>query len=165
MLQGETANAALAKIAQYILTIEGQMRSTSLSQQIAERGFAPANKFELMKLLYVAPQLPRLQPSTVTARLAFMCPVFARFFLTKRRIIPNPRLFYRQDKAPLFLVRFISSEDPSHTSTIAVPIEEFPGSVIGVLQAEANLSYIWEMSGTCRSVRPAMLISWPGLGT
>ena len=28
---------------------------------------------------------------------------------------------------------------------MAVPIEEFPGSVIGVLQAEANLSYIWEI--------------------
>ena len=51
MLQGETANAALSKIAQYILTIEGQMKSTSLSQQIGEREFAPANKFELMKLL------------------------------------------------------------------------------------------------------------------
>src|SRR5262245_48555879 len=35
-LQGETANAALTKIAQYILTIEGQMKSTSLSQRSEE---------------------------------------------------------------------------------------------------------------------------------
>ena len=41
LVQGEAANAALSKIAQYILTIEGQMKSTSLSQQIAEQGFAP----------------------------------------------------------------------------------------------------------------------------
>jgi hypothetical protein len=47
MLQGETANAALAKIAQYILTIEGQMRSASLSQQIAELGFAPAEQIRI----------------------------------------------------------------------------------------------------------------------
>jgi hypothetical protein len=29
--------------------------------------------------------------------------------------------------------------------TIAVPIEEYPGSVVGVLEAEVNLSYVWEI--------------------
>ena len=29
--------------------------------------------------------------------------------------------------------------------TIAVPIERFAGEVIGVLQAEVNLKYIWDM--------------------
>jgi HAMP domain-containing protein len=40
-------------------------------------------------------------------------------------------------------VYFVRGSEPY--LTIAVPIEEFPGSVIGVLQAEANLSYIWEI--------------------
>ena len=57
LFQGEAANAALSKIAQYILTIEGQMKAATLSQQIAEGDFDPAHKFELMKLLYIAPAI------------------------------------------------------------------------------------------------------------
>ncbi len=145
LVQGEAANAALSKIAQYVLTIEGQMKSTSLSQQIAERGFAPTQKFELMKLLYVAPAIsevaavdhdgaPRLHVS--------------RF----RAILPNEETDYSKSAAflqarqgatffgPVYFVR-----DSEPYMTMAVPIEEFPGSVIGVLQAEVNLSYIWEI--------------------
>src|SRR4030095_6028358 len=44
-----------------------------------------------------------------------------------------------------FFVVFFSVGGAEPYLTIAVPIEEFPGSVIGVLQAEANLSYIWEI--------------------
>ena len=145
LLQGETANGALTKIAQFILTIEGQMKSTSLSQQIAERGLAPANKFELMKLLYVAPAiaeaaaidregLPRLHVS--------------RF----RAILPDEETEYSKSAAFLQArqgatffgpVYFVRGSEPY--LTMAVPIEEFPGSVVGVLQAEVNLSYIWEI--------------------
>ena len=145
VLQGETANAALAKIAQYILTIEGQMRSTSLSQQIAERGFAPANKFELMKLLYVAPAITEV---AVLDRDGAPRLHVSRF----RAILPDEETDYSKSAAFLQArqgatffgpVYFVRGSEPY--STMAVPIEEFPGSVIGVLQAEANLSYIWDI--------------------
>ncbi len=145
LVQGEAANAALSKIAQYILTIEGQMKATSLSQRIAEGGFESARQFELMKLLYVAPAIseaaaidgdgvPRLQLS--------------RF----RTILPEHATDYA--KSPAFLqasqgatffgpVYFVRGSEPY--LTMAVPIEEYPGSVIGVLQAEVNLSYIWDI--------------------
>src|SRR5688572_30581050 len=57
LIQSEAANAALSSIAQYILTIEGQMKSASLSQHIANREFDAKHKFELMKLLYMAPAI------------------------------------------------------------------------------------------------------------
>jgi signal transduction histidine kinase/HAMP domain-containing protein len=145
MLQGETANAALSKIAQYILTIEGQMKSTSLSQQIAERGFAPANKFELMKLLYVA---PAISEAAAIDRDGIPRLHVSRF----RAILPNEETDYSKSAAFLQArqgatffgpVYFVRGSEPY--VTMAVPIEEFPGSVIGVLQAEVNLSYIWEI--------------------
>src|SRR5262249_47122018 len=40
-------------------------------------------------------------------------------------------------------VYFVRGSEPY--MTMAVPIEEFPGSVIGVLQAEVNLNYIWDI--------------------
>jgi signal transduction histidine kinase/HAMP domain-containing protein len=145
MLQSETANAALSKIAQYFLNIEGQMKSTSLSQQIAERGFAPANKFELMKLLYVAP--------AISEAAAIDRDGVPRLHLSRfRAILPNEETDYSKSAAFLQArqgatffgpVYFVRGSEPY--LTMAVPIEEFPGNVIGVLQAELNLSYIWEI--------------------
>ena len=145
ILQGEAANGALSKIAQYILIIEGQMRSTSLSQQIAERGFAPTNKFELMKLLYVAP--------AISEAVAIDRDGAPRLHLSRfRAILPNEEPDYSKSAAFLQArqgatffgpVYFVRGSEPY--ITMAVPIEEFPGSVIGVLQAEVNLSYIWEI--------------------
>ena len=145
LVQGEVANAALAKIAQYILTIEGQMKAASLSQQIAEQGFAPAHKFELMKLLYVAPAI-----SEVAAIDGDGVP---RLHLSRfRAILPDEETDYAKSAAFLQArqgatffgpVYFVRGSEPY--MTMAVPIEEFTGSVIGVLQAEVNLSYIWEI--------------------
>ena len=59
VVQGEAANAALSSIAQYVLTVEGQMKSASLSPHIANREFDPKHKFELMKLLSLAPAIAR----------------------------------------------------------------------------------------------------------
>jgi signal transduction histidine kinase len=145
VFQGETANEALAKIAQYVLTIEGQMRSTSLSPQIAERGFTPANKFELMKLLYVAP--------AISEAVALDRDGAPRLHVSRfRPILPNEEPEYSKNAAFLQArqgvtffgpVYFVRGSEPY--MTMAVPIEEFPGSVIGVLQAEVNLSFIWEV--------------------
>ena len=145
MFQSETANAALAKIAQFILTIEGQMRSTSLSREIAERRFAPQNKFELMKLLYVAP--------AISEAVALDRDGAPRLHVSRfRAILPNEEPEYSKNAAFLQArqgvtffgpVYFVRGSEPY--MTMAVPIEEFSGSVIGVLQAEVNLSFIWEV--------------------
>jgi signal transduction histidine kinase/HAMP domain-containing protein len=145
LIQGEAANAALSKIAQYVLTIEGQMKAATLSQQIAEGGFDPANKFELMKLLYIAP--------AVTEAAAIDGDGVPRIHISRfRTILPSEETDY--SKSPAFLqarqgatffgpVYFVRGSEPY--LTMAVPIEQFPGSVVGVLQAEVNLSYIWEI--------------------
>jgi signal transduction histidine kinase len=145
LVQGEATNAALSSIAQYILTIEGQMRSASLSQHVANREFDPKHKFELMKLLYVAPAIS--EAATIDQRGSPRLQV-SRF----RAILPGEETDYAKTAAFLQArqgvtffgpVYFVRSSEPY--MTIAVPIENFPGSVIGVLQAEVNLSYIWEI--------------------
>jgi signal transduction histidine kinase/HAMP domain-containing protein len=145
LIQGEAANAALSKIAQYILTIEGQMKAATLSQQIAEKGFDPAHQFELMKLLYIAP--------AITEAAAIDSDGVPRIHISRfRTILPGEETDY--SKFPAFLqarqgatffgpVYFVRDSEPY--MTMAVPIEQFPGSVVGVLQAEVNLSYIWEL--------------------
>jgi signal transduction histidine kinase len=145
LVQGEAANAALAKIAQYILTIEGQMKSTTVSQQVAIRGFDPAHKFELLKLLYVAP--------AITEAVAINDDGRPRLHVSRfRAILPQEEIGYSKSAAFLQArqgvsffgpVYFVRGSEPY--MTIAVPIEQFPGNVVGVLQCEVNLTYIWEI--------------------
>ena len=143
--QGEAAKAAVSKIAQYILEIEGQMKSATLSRVVAVNGLSPEYRFELSKLLYVAPAITDVAAvdGQGTARLQV-----ARFRATE----PSENADY--SKSPAFLqsqqgvtffgrVYFVRDSEPY--LTMAVPIERFPGSIIGVLVAEVNLRYIWEI--------------------
>jgi signal transduction histidine kinase/HAMP domain-containing protein len=145
LVQSEAANAALSSIAQYILTIEGQMKSASLNQQLANREFDPKHKFELMKLLYLAPAITEV---AAVDSLGMPRLHLSRFSI----ILPHEEPDY--SKAAAFLqarqgvtffgpVYFVRGSEPY--MTIAVPMENFPGSVVGVLLAEVNLSYIWEI--------------------
>jgi signal transduction histidine kinase/HAMP domain-containing protein len=121
------------------------MKAATLSQQIAEKGFDPAHKFELMKLLYIAP--------AITEAAAIDGDGVPRIQISRfRSILPHEQTDY--SKSPAFLqarqgatffgpVYFVRGSEPY--LTMAVPIEQFPGSVVGVLQAEVNLSYIWEV--------------------
>src|SRR5918995_983961 len=144
-IQGEAANAALAKIAQYILTIEGQMKSTTLSQHIAVRGFDPAHKFELMKLLYIAPAIAEAVAIDDKGRPRLHVSRFRAILPEEESDYAKSAAFQQARQGVSFFgpVYFIRGSEPY--MTIAVPIEQFPGSVVGVLQSEVNLSYIWDI--------------------
>lgn len=145
LVQGEAANAALSSVAQYILTIEGQMKSATLSQAISTQEIDPKDKFELMKLLYLAPAISEAASIDIQGT---PCLHLSRF----RAILPHEEPDYSKSAAFLQArqgvtffgpVYFVRSSEPY--MTIAVPMENFPGSVVGVLLAEVNLSYIWEI--------------------
>jgi signal transduction histidine kinase len=143
--QGEAAKAAVSKIAQYILEIEGQMKSATLSQVVAVNGLTPEYRFELSKLLYVAP--------AITDVAALDGQGVARLQVSRFRATdPSEQTDY--SKSPAFLqaqqgvtffgrVYFVRDSEPY--LTMAVPIERFPGGIIGVLLAEVNLRNIWEI--------------------
>ena len=145
LVQGEAAKTVVAKIAQSFLEIEGQMKAVALSPVIASEGFSADYKFELMKLLNVAPAITEVV--AVDVRGAPRVHV-ARF----RPILPEEEPDY--SKAASFLqakqgitffgpVYFVRGSEPY--MTMAVPVEQFPSSVIGVLQCEVNLRNVWEI--------------------
>lgn len=143
LVQGEVATRAVFKIAEFILEIESQMKAASVSEVIAKQGLSPQYKFELMKLLSIAP--------AVTEAKALDGDGVVRVHVSRFRTVPPD---VKRDHSTSFLqarqgvtffgpVYFVRSSEPY--ITIAVPIERFAGSVIGVLQAEVNLRYIWEV--------------------
>ena len=143
--QGEVASGAVLKIAQFILEIEGQMKAATVSRDIANKGLSPEYRFELKKLLSIAPAV-----SEVAALDADGLP---RVHVSRfRAILPEGEQDYsksagflqaRQGATFFGPVQFVRGSEPY--ITIAVPIEGFPGDLMGVLQAEVNLRYIWDV--------------------
>jgi class 3 adenylate cyclase/HAMP domain-containing protein len=143
-LQREIADSTAFKIDQFIQEIEKTMRGATKSREIVLKGISPEYKFELQKLLLIAPP--------VTEAVAIDEAGVARTHVSRlRTILPGDRrdifstaafLQAIQGKSYFGPVHFVEGSEPN--MTIAVPIERFAGEVIGVLQTEVNLKYIWD---------------------
>ena len=145
LVQGEVAQTVVSKIAQSILEIEGQMKAVSLSQEIAVKGFGSEYKFELMKLLNVAPAITEVVAIDVQGAPRVHVARFRAILSDEEPDYSKAAGFLQVKQGITFFgpVYFVRGSEPY--MTMAVPIERFPGSVIGVLQAEVNLRYIWEI--------------------
>ncbi|MEE9239595.1 MAG: ATP-binding protein [bacterium] len=145
LLQREVALGASFKIEQFAQEIKRTMKGVTKSRQIVLKGLTPEYKFELRKLLLIAPP--------ITEAVAIDKAGTARTQVSRlRTILPGDRRDLsasaafkraRQGKSYFGPVYFVRGSEPY--MTIAVPIERFAGEVIGVLRAEVNLKYIWEV--------------------
>ena len=145
VLQGEVASRAALRIAQFILTIEAQMKAATVSSVVARKGIGPDYQFELAKLLSIAPAITEIVAIDETGRL--------HAYISRFRVAPSVNdqdfskaaSFVQAKQGITFFgaVNFIDESEPY--ITIAVPIERFPGNVIGALQAEVDLRQISEV--------------------
>lgn len=143
--QGEAAKAAVSKIAQYILEIEAQMKSATLSQVVAVNGLSPEYRFELSKLLYVAPAITDVAAVDGQGTARLQVSRFRATELSEKTDYSKSPAFLQSQQGVTFFGRVYFVRDSEPYLTMAVPIERFPGSIIGVLVAEVNLRYIWEI--------------------
>lgn len=145
VVQGEIAGGAALKIAQFILTIESQMKAATISSVVARKGIGPDYQFELPKLLSIAPAITEVLAIDAVGR--------PHAYMSRFRVTPNmdardlskTASFIQAKQGITFFgaVNFIQESEPY--MTIAVPIERFPGDVIGALQAQVDLRQIWEV--------------------
>ncbi|HWI15984.1 MAG TPA: cache domain-containing protein, partial [Burkholderiales bacterium] len=143
-LQQEVANGAAFKIGRFIDEIHDSMKATTMSREAAA-GDVPADyKFELERLLLIAPAITEAIALDAhglvrarAARLRAVLPEGTKDFSTSPAFQQA-----RQGKSYFGPIYFVRDTEPY--MTIAVPIEQFAGKVIGVLQAEVNLVYIGE---------------------
>ncbi len=145
VLQQEVAAGAAFKIERFIQEIEHTMKGATKSRGIALKGISPEYKFELEKLLMMAPP--------ITEAAAFDDHGIIRMQVSRLRLVlPTGELALSssaafrqasQGKSYFGPVYFVRGSEPY--MTIAVPIERYAGNVIGVLQADVNLKYIWEV--------------------
>ncbi|HEU5464595.1 MAG TPA: ATP-binding protein, partial [Candidatus Binatia bacterium] len=139
------AGSAAYKIEHFVDEIHNILKGATKSRDIAPKGLTADFRFELEKLLLIAP--------AVTEAVALNDNGIIQVQASRlRTVLPDakkdlsaspPFQRARQGKSYFGPVYFVRGSEPY--MTIAVPIERFAGDVIGALQAEVNLKYIGDV--------------------
>jgi len=146
LLQQEAAAVAALKIERFIQDIETAMKAAAKGQ-----GVAPDFKFELKRLFYLAPAIT--QATILDDRGSRL----AR--LSRLRVVStgddsdysSSTAFQqaRQGRSYLSPVFFARNSEPY--LTIALPVEQFKGEIVGVLLADVNLKYVWDVVSSIKA--------------
>jgi signal transduction histidine kinase len=144
-LQREMAQGAAFKIQQFVLDIERTLRAATQTQDIVRSGLTEPYQFELLKLLKMTPALTELIVLDTRGHEQFIVSRVRILLSDDLRDRASSEAFQEARRGKTFFgqVYFIRESEPY--MTIAVPIERFHGDVVGVLVAEVNLKYIWDV--------------------
>ena len=144
-LQREIAAGAAVKIERFVQEIHNTLKGATRSREIAPKGLTTEFRFELEKLLLIAPAITEAlalnQSGAIQVQASRLRTVLPEI---KKDLAISPAFLHaKQGKSFFGTVYFVRGSEPY--MTIAVPIERFAGDVIGVLQAEVNLKYIGDV--------------------
>jgi len=144
-LQKEIAGSAAYKIEHFIDEIHNILKGATKSRDIAPKGLTADFRFELEKLLLIAPAVTEAVALNEKGLIQVQASRLRTVLPDAKKDLSNSPPFQRarQGKSYFGPVYFVRGSEPY--MTIAVPIERFAGDVIGVLQAEVNLKYIGDV--------------------
>jgi signal transduction histidine kinase/HAMP domain-containing protein len=144
-LQKEIAGSAAYKIEHFIDEIHNILKGATKSRDIAPKGLTADFRFELEKLLLIAPAVTEAVALNEKGLIQVQASRLRTVLPDAKKDLSNspPFQLARQGKSYFGPVYFVRGSEPY--MTIAVPIERFAGDVIGVLQAEVNLKYIGDV--------------------
>ena len=143
--QKEVASGAAFKIEHFVQEIHNVLKGATKSRDIAPRGLTEDFRFELEKLLLIAPAITDAVALNEQGLIQVQASRLRTVLPEAKKNLTTLEAFKhaRQGKSYFGRVYFVRGSEPY--MTIAVPIERFAGDVIGVLQAEVNLKYIGDV--------------------
>ena len=144
-LQREVAAGAAVKIERFVQEIHNTLKGATRSREIAPKGLTTDFRFELEKLLLIAPAVTEAVALDRDGNIQVQASRLRTVLPEARKEFASAGAFQtaKQGKSFFGQVYFVRGSEPY--MTIAVPIERFAGDVIGVLQAEVNLKYIGDV--------------------
>jgi class 3 adenylate cyclase len=150
LLQTEMANRAAFKIHQFMQGIDKTMRTVTQTQRLVESGLTKDFEFVLIKLLKTEPAITSVTALDSGGR--------EQYKLSRVQLALPGDLTSRSDDEAFLRAKggvtyfspvyFVGDSEPY--ATIATPIERFAGEIVGVLIAEVNLKYIWDVVADIR---------------
>jgi signal transduction histidine kinase len=144
-VQKEIATGAAVKIERFVQEIHNTLKGATKSREIAPKGLTTEFRFELEKLLLIAPAVTEALALDENGAIRVQASRLRTVLPEAKRDLANAPPFQTAKKGKSYFgpVHFVRGSEPY--MTIAVPIERFAGDVIGVLQAEVNLKYIGDV--------------------
>jgi signal transduction histidine kinase len=144
-LEREAAAVAALKIERFIQDISTAIKSSTKSGEVMESRVSPEYRFELKRLLYLAPAITEAVALDASgAKQAQVSRAGSVSHNTTLDFSASPgfqrALEGKPDYGPVY---FVQNSEPY--MTITFPIERFAGTVIGALQAEVNLKHVWDV--------------------
>jgi signal transduction histidine kinase/HAMP domain-containing protein len=145
LLQKEIAAGAAFKIEHFVQEIHNVLKGATKSRDIAPKGLTADFRFELEKLLLIAPAVTEAVALNEHGLIQVQASRLRTVLPDAKKDLSSSAAFKQafQGKSYFSPVYFVRGSEPY--MTIAVPIERFAGDVIGVLQAEVNLKYIGDV--------------------
>ena len=145
VLQQGMADAAAFKIQQYIEMITHTLRITSQTSDALADGITEDYRFEFSKLMRVFPALTQITVVDATGQEKIKESRVNMVDGNDASNHSNDEAFIQAMAGNAFFsqVYFVRQSEPY--MRIAAPIERFTGKGIGVLMAEVNLKYIWDV--------------------
>jgi signal transduction histidine kinase len=150
LLQKEAATVAAVKIEKFVQDVETAMKSAAKGLDIDRQGSSDY-RFELKRLLFLAP--------AITQALVFDDQGNQLAQLSRLRIVSTDTTgdrsstpaFQQARQGHAYFGPVFFARDSEPYMTIAVPIEQFKGEIVGVLQADVNLKYVWDVVSTIKA--------------
>ncbi len=145
LLQKEIAAGAAFKIERFVQEIHDTLKGATKSRDIAPKGLTPDFRFELEKLLLIAPAVTEAVALNGKGIIQVQASRLRTVLPDAKKDLSSTPAFKQASSGKSYFspVYFVRGSEPY--MTIAVPIERFAGDVIGVLQAEVNLKYIGDV--------------------
>jgi signal transduction histidine kinase/HAMP domain-containing protein len=145
LYQREVAAGAAFKIERFVQEIHNTLKGATRSREIAPKGLTPDFRFELEKLLLIAPAVTEALALDENGAIRVQASRLRTVLQEAKKDLSVEPAFRqaKQGKSYFGPVHFVRGSEPY--MTIAVPIDRFAGDVIGVLQAEVNLKYIGDV--------------------
>jgi len=144
-LQKEIATGAAFKIEHFVQEIHNVLKGATKSRDIAPKGLTADFRFELEKLLLIAPAVTEAIALNENGVIQVQASRLRTVLPDAKKDLSTAVPFKQAQRGKSYFgpVYFVRGSEPY--MTIAVPIERFAGDVIGVLQAEVNLKYIGDV--------------------
>lgn len=150
-LEREAAAVAAVKIERFVQDIATAIRAATKSREAAQSDISPEYRFELKRLLYLAPAITEaVALDTSGVKQAHVSRAGAVSPHTTSDFSASPGFQRAMQGLPDYgPVYFVQNSEPY--MTIAFPIEQFAGTVIGVLRAEVNLKHVWDVVSSIKA--------------
>jgi signal transduction histidine kinase len=145
LLEREAAAVAAVKIERFVQDVATAIRASTKSREVLQSRVSPEYRFELKRLLYLAPAITEAVALDIGGvKQAQVSRAGAVSHSTRSDFAASPGFQRALQGLPDYgSVYFLQNSEPY--MTIALPIEQFAGTVIGVLQAEVNLKHVWDV--------------------